>query len=233
MKPNDTQFVDPDGQSTRLSAAFDLVIVVAVLVIVKQALLPYTFVFAGPASTLSAMIVGTVLLYRRGLKWSDLGFRWPESWLAVLGWSVVIFIAFLVTVAGASAFANLFFADVGTSGRFDFVRGDLAAYLLLMLVVWTHGSFFEELLFRAFIITKLSDTLGGMRGAGILAAIIAAVFFGYRHYYYQGMNGAVVTGAIGLLFGLIYLRIRNTTIWPLILVHGAVNTIGQTSRYLG
>lgn len=233
MKPTGTQSVDPDGQSMRLTAVLDLAVVVAVLVIVKQALLPYTFVFAGPASTLSAMIVGTVLLYRRGLKWSDLGFRWPESWLAVLGWSVVIFIAFLVTVAGASAFANLFFEDVGTSGRFDFVRGDLAAYLVIMLVVWTHGSFFEELLFRAFIITKLSDTLGDMRGVSILAAIIAAVFFGYRHYYYQGMNGAIVTGAIGLLFGLIYLRLRNTTILPLILVHGAANSIAQTSRFLG
>ena len=233
MKPAITQSAVPDGQSKRLSAALDLTIVVAVLVLVKQALLLHTFVFAGPASTLSAMIVGTVLLYRRGLKWSDLGFRWPENWVAVLGWSGAIFIVFLVTVAGASAIANLFFEDVGTSGRFDFVRGDLAAYLLIMLVVWTHGSFFEELLFRAFIITKLSDTLGGMRGAGIVAAIIAAVFFGYRHYYYQGMNGAIVTGAIGLLFGLIYLHLRKTTILPLILVHGAANSIAQTSRYLG
>lgn len=233
MQPTVTQSAAPGGQSTRLSAAFDLAIVVAVLVVVKQALLPYSFVFAGPSSTVSAMIVGTVLLYRRGLKWSDLGFRWPESWPSVLGLSVAIFIAFLVTVAGASALADMLFEDIGTSGRFDFVRGDLAAYLLIMLVVWTHGSFFEELLFRAFIITKLSDALGGMRGAGVLAAIIAAVFFGYRHFYYQGMNGAVVTGAIGLLFGLIYLRLRNTTILPLILVHGAANSIAQTSRYLG
>ena len=49
----------------------DLAAVVAVLVIVKQSLLPFTLLYAGPASTLSAMILATVLLKRRGLGWND------------------------------------------------------------------------------------------------------------------------------------------------------------------
>lgn len=229
MTSHDTQSAPP----ARLSAAIDLAIVVAVLIAVKQALLPVTVVFAGPASTLSAMIAGTFLLHRRGLGWRDLGFRWPDNWLAMLGWCLVIFVALLATAAGSSALAGLWFEDVGTSGRFDFVRGDLAAYLLIMAVVWTHGSFFEELLFRAFIITKLSDSLGSFRGVSVVAVVIAAVFFGYRHYYYQGMHGAIATGCIGLVFGLFYLRLRKTTILPLILVHGAANSIAQTGRFLG
>lgn len=233
----DTQPLAPgpatSGRGTIQSASTDLMIVVVVLVGVKQSVLPFSIVFAGPASTFSAMLVATFLLYRRGSNWGELGLRWPRSWLRTIGLSLGIFVAFLATVAASTAMADLWFEDIGTSGRFDFVEGNLAAYAMVMALVWTHGSFFEELLFRAFIITKLSDALGGFRGAGIVAAVIAAIFFGYRHYYYQGVHGAIVTGCIGLLFGLLYLRLRKTSILPLILVHGAANSIAQTSRFLG
>ena len=218
--------------TTRTSAIFDLAIIVAVLVGVKQAVLPYSLVYGGPASTFSAMIVATYLLHRRGLGWVDLGLRWPSSWWRMLGISIAIFAAFLVTAGTSSALADLWFEDIGAGGRFDFVQGNLFGYLLIMALVWTHGSFFEELLFRAFIITKLGDGLGGTRTASIIAVVLAAIFFGYRHYYYQGMHGALVTGCIGLLFGLIYLKLRNTSILPLILVHGAANSIAQTTRFL-
>ncbi|WP_299193487.1 CPBP family intramembrane glutamic endopeptidase [uncultured Erythrobacter sp.] len=226
-----TSSIRPDTEG-RASAFIDLAIILAVLVGVKQAVLPYSLVFGGPASTFSAMAVGTFLLWRRGFGWSDLGLRWPKSWWVAIGISVAIFLAFLATAGASSALADLWFEDVGTSGRFDFVNGNLAAYLLIMALVWTHGSFFEELLFRAFIITKLGDGLGGTRAASLIAVVLAAIFFGYRHYYYQGMHGALVTGCIGLLFGLIYLRLRSTSILPLILVHGAANSIAQTSRFL-
>ena len=210
----------------------DLAIVVAVLVAVKQTVMVYSLTFGGPASTLCAMVVATYLLHRRGLGWSDLGFRMPTNWWHTLGISVAIFLLFIATVAASTALADMWFEDVGASGRFDFVRGNLAGYLLVMALVWTHGSFFEELLFRAFIITKLGDGLGGGKTASILAAVIAAIFFGYRHAYYQGLHGALITGCVGLLFGLIYLKLRHTTILPLILVHGAANSIAQTSRFL-
>jgi len=45
----------------------DLLLVVATLVIVKQSVLPYSMVYAGPASTFAAMALATYLLFRRGL----------------------------------------------------------------------------------------------------------------------------------------------------------------------
>ena len=217
----------------RIIALGDLLIVIAVLVAVKQSVLPFSVVYAGPASTFSAMAVATYLLHRRNLSWADLGLRWPESWPRTLGLTALIFVAFVATVALFKAGAGMYFEDVGTSGRFDFVKGNLGGYLIIMALVWTHGSFFEELLFRAFIITKTGDALGGGKGAALIAVVLAAVFFGYRHYYYQGMEGAIVTGGIGLLFGLIYVKIGRQNIIPLVLVHGIANSIGQTDRFLG
>ena len=218
--------------TSRLAAALDLLIVIAVLVIVKQSVLPYSIVYAGPVSTLSAMVVATFLLYRRGFFWADLGLRWPDSWWRTLGLTALVFISLLAAVVTFNAIADQFFEDIGTSGRFDFVQGNLGAYLIIMALVWTHGSFFEELLFRAFFITKAGEAMGGTRAASFMAVLIGAVFFGYRHYYYQGMHGAIVTGGIGLVFGLIYLKIGKRNIMPLVLAHGITNSIAQTERFL-
>ncbi len=218
---------------TRLTALRDLIMVASVLVIVKQSLLPISQLYAGPASTLSAMVVGTILLRRRGSGWSDLGLRWPESWPKTLGLTLLTMAFFLVCTQLMVVVADFFFEDIGTSDRFSHIEGNLPAYLLIMVLVWTHGSFFEELLFRAFIINHASEALGGGLRSDIVALIISSAFFGYRHAYYQGWHGALVTGAAGFAFGVFYLWFGRRNIMPLIFAHGAFNTLGQTFRYLG
>ena len=215
------------------SAAFDLLTVVTVLVVVKQLLLPHTLLFAGPASTLSAMVVATLLLRRRKLSWDDLGFRKPESITKLILFSLLTFLTIVLVGASVGAIAGTFFEDVGVSGRFDNVEGNLIVYLGMLVLVWVHSAFFEELLFRAFVISQSSYALGGSRVATIVAVVLAAIFFGYRHYYYQGMKGAITTGAIGLALGLLYLWFGRKSILPLILGHGIVNTIIQTQRFIG
>ena len=122
---------------------------------------------------------------------------------------------------------------IGTSDRFSHIQGILTAYLVVMGLVWTHGSFFEELLFRAFIINHTSEAFGGGERADIWALLISSIFFGYRHAYYQGIHGALVTGAAGFAFGLLYLWFGRKNILPLIFAHGIFNTLGQTFRFLG
>jgi membrane protease YdiL (CAAX protease family) len=205
----------------------------ATLVAVKQTILPYSYLYAGPASTFSAMIVGSILLRRRGLSWQALGLRWPDSWLKTAGLTVLTMVLFIVATQSMSLVAGYFFEDVGTSGRFDHIEGNLTAYIGIMLLVWTHGSFFEELLFRAFIIDRSSHFLGGGLRADVIAAIFSSCFFGYRHYYYQGMNGALITGAAGFAFAMLYIWFGRKNIMPLIFAHGIFNSLGQTFRFLG
>ncbi|MGB0906011.1 MAG: CPBP family intramembrane glutamic endopeptidase [Maricaulaceae bacterium] len=215
------------------SALLDLAIVLFVLVSIKQLMIPITVVYAGPISTFSAMIVATFLLKRRDANWKNLGLKMPVSWPKTLGLTLFTLIAFFGTVAIFNTVADHFFEDIGTSGRFDHIEGNPVAYLIIMLLVWTHGSTFEELLFRAFVITKTSLFLGGNRLTDVVAVMLAAIFFGYRHYYYQGLNGAVVTGGIGLTFGFFYIWFGRKNILPLILAHGLINSFVQTMRFLG
>ena len=225
--------MDAGKPASRKAALIDLFIVVAVLVGVKQSLLPFTTLYAGPVSTGLAMIVATYLLWRRKSGWQVLGFRWPERWFRTFGYTALCFLAYVGTIVIFRPIAELLFENVGTSGRFAHVEGNLSAYLVMLVLVWSHSAFFEELLFRAFIISKTSLALGQGRKKEIIAVIVAATFFGYRHYYYQGFFGALITGGVGLVFGFLYLWLRNTTILPLIFAHGIINTIGQTARFIG
>lgn len=220
-------------RNVRLGGLLDLLVIIAVLVVVKQSVLPISMFYAGPASTLSAMIVGTYLLRRRGYKWGDLGLKWPKSWVRTIGLTFLVFGTLVLSASMFQSIAGLLFERVGTSGRFDHVEGNLGAYTLAMLVVWTHTAVFEEALFRAFIISKLSLFLGQGLVADLISVVLAAIFFGYRHYYYQGMYGALVTGGIGLVFGLFYIWFGRQNLFPLMLSHGIVNSISFTMRFLG
>ena len=213
-------------------AFFDLLIVMAVLVVVKQSVLLFSFYYAGPASTFSAMVVATLLLWRRGFGWKDMGLRWPESWFKIACLTLLSFVLLIVAAQSMQILAGTLFEDIGTSGRFDHIIGNPAAYLISMLIIWTHASFFEELLFRAFIINHASRFMGGGAKADWIAVVFSSIFFGYRHYYYQGMYGAFVTGAIGFVFAALYLWFGRKNILPLVFAHGIVNSISQTSRFL-
>jgi len=221
------------SRSFDFQALLDLLIVIVVLVAVKQTLLPWSFLLAGPASTLSAMIVATWLLWRRSSDWTQLGLRWPDKWSRTAILTAIVFLAIAVTGSLFRWLTGLLWEDLGASGRFDFVEGNSLAYLMMLVLVWTHGSIFEELLFRAFIIDRASAFLGRGLGSGLIAALLSAIFFGYRHYYYQGMQGAITTGAVGFSLSLLYLWFGRKNILPLILGHGIVNTISQTQRFLG
>lgn len=214
-------------------ASLDVLAVVAVLVAVKQVLLPHSQLYAGPISTLTAMCVATVLVHREGSAWRDLGFVWPQSRLSTGGLTLLTMGVFIAATQLMGLVADAYFLDVNYGSRFDHVEGNLIAYLTIMVIVWTHGSFFEELLFRAFLITKLGQSFGGSRVAMAVALIASSAFFGYRHAYYQGVHGALITGAAGFAFGLMYIWFGRRNIMPIIFAHGAFNTLGQTFRFLG
>jgi len=214
-------------------AFWDVLLIVVVLVAVKQSLLPFTIKFAGPASTFSAMLFATWRLRARGMTWSDLGVRRPESTPKALLWAVFVLGLILLTSGLAGALADLFFEKQPKTNRFGDITGNWPAYFMYLGLIWTHAAIFEELLFRAFIINRLMVFFGGGLWATSASVILAAVFFGYRHYYYQGANGFMVTGFIGLSLGIYYVRRGKNNLWPQFLGHGFINTIGFTMRVLG
>ncbi len=221
------------GRQLNYGALADAFIIILVLVAVKQFFLLYTLKYAGPISTFTAMAVATWRLRVRGMGWADLGFVKPKSWLKTLLLSGAAFSVIVLAGVVGGELAGVFFERGYVADRFGDMEGNLPVYLIWMGLVWTHSAFFEEMLFRAFIINRFGAFLGGSTAATLISVTLAAVFFGYRHAYYQGAYGFVVTGVIGFALGLFYIWIGKNNLLPQILAHGYMNSIGFTARFLG
>jgi membrane protease YdiL (CAAX protease family) len=77
---------------------------------------------------------------------------------------------------------------------------EIAAFVLLVLVA---GGVREEIQ-RAFLLRRFEQSLGGP----IVGLVVTSLAFGLGHTL-QGWDAAVVTGLLGALWGLTYLRRRN------------------------
>lgn len=76
----------------------------------------------------------------------------------------------------------------------------------------------EEILYRGYLIWYLAVFIGPWP-----AALAAGVLFGVLHLY-QGTQGIVRTGAVGVVMGLLYVS-SGSLLWPMIL-HAAVDLNG-------
>ena len=72
----------------------------------------------------------------------------------------------------------------------------------------------------------------GVPLASAFAVLLPALLFGLGHFYYQGLRGLVMTTAIGIAFGAAFLLLKRN-LWPLVLVHGVIDTINFIALYRG
>ncbi|MEJ6594376.1 CPBP family intramembrane glutamic endopeptidase [Parasphingorhabdus sp.] len=196
--------------------------------------------YAGPFSLLLTLTLVTLYMRKIGIDWPALGMRalpGIRAKLMVIPQAMLVFIAFAIVIAlttiGGPAIGLDFMAEIpmGVEERWGDVAGNLPMYLLWLVIVWTAAAFGEEMFFRGYLISRLQTAFSGYRFASILAVVVPAIFFGYGHYYYQGWRGAIVTGGIALAFGTMFLLLKRN-LWPIILLHGIIDTLTFTALYL-
>jgi membrane protease YdiL (CAAX protease family) len=115
--------------------------------------------------------------------------------------------------------------------RFDRVRGNPGVLVVTLLSVWFNSAFGEELIWRGFLLTRLTHVLGGSRGALWGSVAISSVLFGLVHVY-QGLAGVVTTGVIGLVFCVFFVLVKRN-LWVLIIAHGLMHLMSFTAMYFG
>lgn len=187
--------------------------------------------YAGPFAVGAGLIAVYATQRRRMRPWAGVGLGAPDgagrftlqALIGLLaGWGAAL-VAMLLATRG------LGWAPIDTA-RFAGLHGNEARLLGLLAISWTTAALGEEVLFRGFLQSRLQALLAGRRHAGVLAVLAQAVVFGLCHAY-QGPTGILVSGAIGLAFGLLMLRFR--TIWPLVVAHGLIDTISMLALYAG
>jgi membrane protease YdiL (CAAX protease family) len=197
--------------------------------------------FAGPASLIGTLVCVAYYLRRRGEGWSAFGLiplKGVKAKLMVLPQALLVFGFFAAAVAsalfGGEALGWDFMKDVpgGVEERWGDVEGNLPMFLLWLGIVWTAAGFGEEMFFRGFLVSRTMALFRGVPFAAVFAVLIPAFLFGLGHFYYQGLRGLVTTTAIGIAFGAAFLLLKRN-LWPIVLVHGIVDTINFTVVYLG
>ena len=114
---------------------------------------------------------------------------------------------------------------------FNPLAHNLPEYLFWLLATWTTAAFGEEMLFRGFMLDAIHRALGGRTPALVAAVLIQGVLFGALHGY-QGLHGALVAGALGVVLGFVWWG-SGRNLWAGILVHGFMDSLSMTIIYLG
>jgi membrane protease YdiL (CAAX protease family) len=172
-----------------------------------------------------------------GERWTEYGLKSMKSLWRLLATAVLlvgVYLAYAILlepVVDAFVLANFGGDKTAAANTFKDVVGDFSLFLYVLPFIWLFGAFGEEFFYRGFLMTKIARGLGESRAAWIVAVILQALIFGLAHAY-QGPVGIVGTGMTGLIYGFATL-VCGRSLWPAILAHGAIDTLGFTLLYLG
>ena len=171
----------------------------------------------------------TISLRRTGTTWGSLGLKKHSAKNHLLNF-IVLFIGFNLL-----GFIGQYISQqVGTPpdiSKFDGLKGNLPVLFAAIGSVIVTSGFGEEMIYRGFILERLTNLFSSFKNPAIIALFTQAFIFGIIHSY-QGLSGIIGTGLAGLLFGAVYLSMgRNLTM--LIFFHGFVNTLNFIALYLG
>ncbi|RPF71062.1 CPBP family intramembrane glutamic endopeptidase [Aurantiacibacter spongiae] len=183
-------------------------------------------------SMAGALLVAWFWLHRDGATGPAFALGRPPSWRSALGWAALGTIGALAIFAAGAPLVQAFGLDApDPQAVLALVTESPVAFVLWVIAVsWAAAGFGEELLWRGFLMDRLSR-LPGLRRRAPAVLVIQAALFGLPHVY-QGWGGVIVTGVVGLLFGIIRLRQRGN-LWAAIIAHAAVDTVVMASAYAG
>lgn len=175
-----------------------------------------------------SIALATYILKQNGTGWQQIGMARPNNlWRTLLLGFGVFVGAIITTMLVQIILINLpTFGEIDES-RFNPVSGNLPLLIGMVIAAWTIIAFGEEMLWRAFLMTRLDELIGQSSTGQGLVVLIGAIGFGFAHYV-EGPVGILSTAAIGMVFVVAFLR---SNLWVTIIAHGLLNTLRFTILY--
>ncbi|MBT8234829.1 MAG: CPBP family intramembrane metalloprotease [Bacteroidia bacterium] len=165
----------------------------------------------------------------RGEDCSSLGLSFklptPKEALKNVGLSLVVFVlAMLGFVLGSIVMANITgIPEPSDMSAYDYLKDNIGLLILSLLGIYMVSSFGEEVVYRGFLITRITELVGNTKWGRVVAVLISAIIFGFAHYGW-GPMGIVQTFFMGLALGICYLWLKKK-LWILVLAHAYMDTI--------
>ena len=174
--------------------------------------------------------------YFRGEKWSDFGltighFTWKKGFKVFLLSLLVFILAVAGFILGSIIMANItgIPEDADMSG-YAYLQDNIFMLILTLVGVYIVSSFGEEVIYRAFLINRISALGLSPKIRNVIAVVLSAIIFGLAHYSW-GPMGIVQTGFMGLALGICFIKLKRK-LWILILAHAYMDTILMIQMYL-
>jgi uncharacterized protein len=214
----------PDQGRRRRGPAWTALTVVEVALAVTAVL----FDLLLPAVVLT-VLAGLSLAVRRERP-STLGFHRlsrPGRQLAqvaalALGWTTLVFLLVMPVTEHLTGSAQ-------DTSEFADLEGDLPRLLLFVALSWTLAALVEELAFRGYLLTRITDLIGTSRVARAAAVVGVALLFALIHGE-QGVTGMVLVFVDAVFYGV--LRYAYRSLWASVVAHGLSNTVGMVAFFL-
>jgi membrane protease YdiL (CAAX protease family) len=153
------------------------------------------------------------LIHRSGEPWQRFGLFRPS--ILDVGLGLVLYLWMRLAWPFFSGWVQ---ADDGLTSEWYFPRPQQPLEYPLMVIWFLVGGFAEELVTRAYLITRFERLLQSKAVAWLLST---GLFTAY--HCYQGVKGLTGILTFGMFFGAAYLCIRR--VWPLAIAHALVNII--------
>jgi len=172
-----------------------------------------------------------VWLRMRNAQLSDYGFRnFGPVWLFLVVTVAAIAVG-IVVPSVLQPVLTAHFQGGRDLSRFAPLVGNQSMLMWVLPAVWLFAAVGEEVFYRGFVLESLRRILGSGRTAMILAIVGQGLLFGAVHYY-QGPAGMIPVGIGGVISGFLYWA-GGRRLWPLILAHGVIDTVGLLAIYSG
>jgi membrane protease YdiL (CAAX protease family) len=210
---------------SRWLALLEMVLVALIFVADARHLIPVS-------KTPFLFLLAWLSLRLRRVGWRGVGFARFRTWKSTLGLGLTLGIAtesfqLLVT----QPFLAWVIGKQPDLEEFKILRGNLSYSLIALGLTWSLAAFGEEMVWRGYLLNRVSRLLGEGRLAWTAGTLIVSAAFGLAHSY-QGATGIIEESLAGLWLALIYLGSRRNLALP-ILAHGVQDTLDVLLLYFG
>jgi membrane protease YdiL (CAAX protease family) len=216
------------------------------LFIFAYAFIKLVFPLAGDSPILKQVVLWIANILMLIYVWIGLKLR-GESWKAfgltinsislrsAIKFILLSLLVFVLAVAGfilgSIIMANITGIPEGANMTgYDYLKDNIGMLILTLAGVYIVSSFGEEVIYRGFLINRISQIGNDSKNATIIAIILSSIIFGLIHYAW-GPMGMVQTGFMGLALGICYIKFQKR-LWILILAHASMDTILMIQMYI-
>lgn len=184
-------------------------------------------------SNIVMLVVVWLGLRLRGQSWTHFGLSLKHINWKTFFISLGVFIAALAGfMIGSVIMANITgIPEQADMSGYNYLEGNLPLLILALIAVFIASSFGEEVIYRGFLISRITEMGGNSKAWVRTAVVISSIIFGLIHFEWGAM-GMVQTGFMGLALGISYLLTKRN-LWSLFFAHAYLDAILMVQMYLG